>query len=99
MNKKTSVKNKGTMTDEEGEVRELTRDDMREFRPLGEVLPELGAVIAKRKPGSRGPQKAPTKIAVTLRLDGTVIEFFRATGKGWQSRINDALKKAVNDES
>lgn len=33
-----------------------------------------------------------TKAQVTLRLDVDVLEKFRATGNGWQTRINDALK-------
>jgi uncharacterized protein (DUF4415 family) len=39
----------------------------------------------------RGPQKAPRKQMVSLRLDAAVLERFRATGKGWQSRINTTL--------
>lgn len=39
----------------------------------------------------RGPQKAPRKTPVSLRLDESVLSAFRATGRGWQSRINDAL--------
>jgi uncharacterized protein (DUF4415 family) len=35
-----------------------------------------------------------TKTPVTLRLDPDVLAKFKATGKGWQSRINDALKQA-----
>ena len=50
--------------------------------------------LSKRRPGERGPQKAPTKKQVTLRLDRDVVERFRATGAGWQRRINDALRKA-----
>jgi uncharacterized protein (DUF4415 family) len=38
------------------------------------------------------------KRQVTLRLDPDVIEKFRATGAGWQSRINDALRKAAGLE-
>jgi uncharacterized protein (DUF4415 family) len=42
----------------------------------------------------RGRPKAvyPKKL-VSLRLDQDVIERFRATGAGWQSRINDTLKQ------
>ena len=43
----------------------------------------------------RGPQKGPTKTQVTLRLDQRVIDHFKATGSGWQSRLNDALVKAA----
>jgi hypothetical protein len=43
------------LTDKSGEVRELTREDMKRFRPAAEVLPqELLAVLPKRKPGQRG---------------------------------------------
>ncbi len=45
------------------------------------------------KPGR--PKSADPKRQVTLRLDSVVIEGFRATGPGWQSRINDALRKVL----
>ncbi|MET0181144.1 MAG: BrnA antitoxin family protein [Novosphingobium sp.] len=45
------------------------------------------------KPG-RPPSENP-KRQITLRLDPDVIERFRATGKGWQSRINAELRKAL----
>ena len=43
----------------------------------------------------RGRQKAPTKQPVSLRVDPDVLAFFRATGPGWQARMNDALRKAM----
>ena len=44
----------------------------------------------------RGRPKAEiTKKSVTLRLDPDVLEIFRATGKGWQGRMNAALRKAA----
>ena len=86
------MKKRKPLSDAEGEVRELTAEDFRHFRPTAEVLPEL--VELWRKRGQRGPQKAPTKQQVTLRLDRDVVERFRATGLGWQRRINDALRKA-----
>jgi uncharacterized protein (DUF4415 family) len=46
------------------------------------------------RPG-RGPQKAPTKVLTTIRLDADVIAFFRAQGPGYQSRINEALRRAT----
>lgn len=45
-------------------------------------------------PGGRPPSANP-KRQVTLRLDAQVIEAFRATGKGWQSRINAELRKVL----
>ena len=50
----------------------------------------LGRPVMRR---GRGPQKTPTKVLTTIRLDADVIAFFRAQGAGYQSRINDALKR------
>jgi uncharacterized protein (DUF4415 family) len=47
----------------------------------------------------RGPQKAPTKVLTALRLSPDVVAFFKATGKGWQTRIDDALKDYVREQS
>ena len=41
----------------------------------------------------RGAQKAPTKVLTTIRLDADVIAFFRAQGRGYQTRINEALRR------
>jgi uncharacterized protein (DUF4415 family) len=85
-----------SLTDEIGEVRELTSDDMREMRPVDDVLPpELVALLPKRGPGQRGSQKQPTKVSVTVRYSPEVIAYFKATGKGWQSRMDAALKQYI----
>ncbi|HEY0330786.1 MAG TPA: BrnA antitoxin family protein [Rhodopseudomonas sp.] len=54
-----------------------------------DLTPELLARI----PGKRGVQKAPTKVAVSIRLSPEVIAHFKAQGAGWQSRIDEALRK------
>jgi uncharacterized protein (DUF4415 family) len=85
------------LTNEEGEVRELTAEDLRRMRPAREVLPKLiGAKAAAELLRPRGrPRKEHPKAQVTLRLDGEVLEHFKAGGVGWQTRINAALKRAV----
>ncbi|MEQ8741838.1 BrnA antitoxin family protein [Parasphingorhabdus sp.] len=45
------------------------------------------------KPGR--PKLQNPKQQVTLRLDQVVLEKFRATGAGWQTRINDTLRKSL----
>jgi uncharacterized protein (DUF4415 family) len=75
---------------------ELTDEQIANLRPASEVLPpELYAQLVARQPGQRGPQKAPTKVPVTLRLDRDVVEAFKADGAGWQTRINSALRRVV----
>lgn len=87
------------LTDAEGEVRELTEADFAEMRPAYEVLPaELVALMRehrRRRQGERGPQKAPTKKLVSIRLDQDVLERAKADGPGWQTRINDILREAL----
>lgn len=69
----------------------LTDEQLAQFRPAKEVAPELLAMIRR----FRGPQRAPTKRLISLRLDPDVIDHFRARGKGWQARINATLRKAA----
>jgi uncharacterized protein (DUF4415 family) len=41
------------------------------------------------------PRSANPKLALKLRIDPDIVEYFRATGPGWQTRINDTLRKAA----
>src|SRR3954453_19299559 len=68
---------------------ELTEEDFAEAKPFAEVFPELAASIRK----GRGPNKAPTKKLVSLRLSGQVLEAYKAKGPGWQSRIDADLRR------
>ena len=76
------------------DVPEWTEEMFRKARPVHEVFP--GVEFPKPRP--RGPQKAPTKVQTTIRLDRDVIEHFRRAGRGWQSRVNETLKRAVERE-
>ena len=51
-----------------------------------------GKVIRK---GVRGPQRAPTKQRISILLSPEVVEHFRATGSGWQARIDEILQKSI----
>lgn len=41
---------------------------------------------------SRGPQK-PLKRPTTIRPDADVLQSLKATGRGWQTRVNDAIRE------
>lgn len=56
-------------------------------------LTEQHARQLRRMPGR--PRQTVTKEAVALRLDPEVLAYFRATGKGWQTRLNQVLKDWV----
>lgn len=55
---------------------------------------ESDGLIRPVRAGGR-PKKAAPKEAVNIRLDPDILAYFRATGLGWQSRINEALRKAA----
>lgn len=85
------------LTNKDGEVRELTREDFKKMRPTREVLsPKLyNALINLRKVGQRGPQKKPKKISITVRYSTEVVEYFKSTGNGWQTKMDNALKEWI----
>ena len=68
---------------------ELSSEEIAKARPFAEVFPELAASIRR----GRGPNKAPTKKLVSLRLSGQVIDAYKAKGPGWQSRIDADLRR------
>jgi uncharacterized protein (DUF4415 family) len=64
--------------------------DFRRAKPFAKAFPSL----AKSR-RVRGAQKERTKVAVSLRLTREVVERFKADGPGWQTRMDEALKKAA----
>ncbi len=57
---------------------------------------ELRKVVAERH--TRGPNKNPTKEQVTVRYSPEVLAYFRATGAGWQTRMDEALREYVSGQ-
>ena len=53
--------------------------------------PLTDAELSQFKRGRGRPIGSGKKAQVTLRLDVQILERFKATGNGWQTRINDAL--------
>ena len=93
--------NAGIATDPD--TYELTEADFKRMRPASEVLPELfGAELAaemlRPKPKGR-PHTDTPKIFTGIRIDADVLNAFRATGRGWQTRINEALKEWLKEHA
>jgi uncharacterized protein (DUF4415 family) len=70
---------------------ELTKAEMAAARPFAEVFPDLARSIKK----GRGPGKKPTKRLVSLRLSPDVLDHFKSKGRGWQTKIDETLRKAA----
>lgn len=73
--------------DRDGEVADLSRLDKAEMKPFTALPKSLQAKL-------KGRPKAPvTKERITIRLSPEVVQTFRATGEGWQTRMDAALKE------
>ena len=78
------------LTDSDGEVRELSAQDAAEavsFAALPET--ERKMLLSLRR---RGPQRAPRRIPISIRLSPDVAQGLRATGAGWQRRADEVLR-------
>lgn len=49
-------------------------------------------LVAQRRGRPLGSTKAQTKVATTIRFDPDVLEALKASGRGWQTRVNDAMR-------
>ncbi|HZE54231.1 MAG TPA: BrnA antitoxin family protein [Bradyrhizobium sp.] len=74
---------------------EWTLRDFAKAKAPEDVLP---ADVLSRFGKHRGPQKAPKKVPVSIRLSPIVVTHFRDQGPGWQARIDAVLTKIVKRE-
>ncbi len=88
-------KRRPTTTDDENP--EWMAKDFRRAHPAREVLPKLiGKKASAELLRPRGRPKATvTKTQITLRLSPEVISHFKRGGAGWQTRMDEALKRLV----
>ncbi len=75
------------MSDEDGEVRELTQSDLDAMSPAAIAAP---ALVARAKRRGRPPLDNP-KERVTMRIAADTLEHFKSGGRGWQTRICEVL--------
>ena len=80
---------------------EWTKADFAKATRFGDgvKMKDLTPEMLARVKNTRGPQKARKKVAVSIRLSPEVISHFKAKGAGWQSRIDDALRKIAKKAS
>jgi uncharacterized protein (DUF4415 family) len=77
--------------DEVSDPHEPTDDQLAQAKPFAEAFPGLAAGIKR----SRGKQKTPTKELISLRVDRDTVAAYRASGPGWQARMNAVLKQGI----
>ena len=77
---------------------EWTEEDFAQAKPASEFFPPdvYAALVAMKRPRGR-PKAVETKVFTAIRLDADLLETFKATGKGWQTRMNSALRQYVTE--
>lgn len=75
---------------------ELAKDWFDKARPASDVFPleTYSALVALKRPRGR-PKADETKVFTAIRLDADLLDAFKATGKGWQTRVNAALRQFI----
>lgn len=77
---------------------EWTADMFAQAKPASECFPPetYAAMVAMKRPRGR-PKADDTKVFTAIRLDADVLATFKATGKGWQTRVNAALRQFITE--
>lgn len=82
----------------DADARELGTQWHKGAKPASEAFaPETyAALVAMKRPRGR-PKADETKVFTAIRLDADLLETFKATGKGWQTRVNAALRQFITE--
>lgn len=83
---------KRTVSRPDRENPEWTREDFAHAMTFDQLPSRLRQKLSSRK---RGPQKSPKKVPVSIRLSPDVVASFRASGAGWQSRVDEILREHI----
>jgi uncharacterized protein (DUF4415 family) len=84
--KERNMVSRKPLIDQDGEVGDLSRVDGADFKPFSSLPVSLQTKLKGR------PKARATKERITIRLSPDVVQSFRASGDGWQTRMDAALK-------
>ncbi|MHB8950766.1 MAG: BrnA antitoxin family protein [Rhodoferax sp.] len=77
---------------------EWTQEDFARALPAREFFSaEVYAQLCAMR--QRGPKDKPLKVPTTIRFDADVLAALKASGKGWQTRVNEAMREWVRNHS
>lgn len=83
------------LTDDDGEVRELTSEDFSRFQPLS-AFPDLQRrLLSLKRPGPA----STVEDKATVALSRDVVAPFRTQGEGWEGRMENALRDWLREHA
>jgi uncharacterized protein (DUF4415 family) len=82
------------LADKDGEVRELTAEDMRLFKPIAEVDPGMVEAMKEFRRKVGRPKAQSPKIHIGFRLASDIVASIKASGRGYNARVEQALREA-----
>jgi len=86
---------KRPLTNKDGEVRPLTAEDFQHFKPIQEVDPGMIEVAEQFRGRGRPVMGDAPKLHIGFRLAADVVNAIRATGKGYNARVEKVLRDAL----
>jgi len=89
------VKSRTDWTRIEREASAGIKPDLSQPEDKEATVAEFSAAMTKKRAGR--PVSATHKTPLSLRLSDDVVEFFKSSGKGSQTRINEALREYVKE--
>ena len=76
---------------------EVSEQAFKSAKPASEFFsPEQLAALKEKRPRGR-PYADQPKVSTSIRLDADLLNALRATGRGWQSRVNSILREHLKD--
>ncbi len=82
------------LVDKGGEIRELTAEDMRLFKPIAEVDPSMVEATDEFRRKLGRPKAEAPKVHIGFRLAPDVVASIKASGRGYNARVEQALRAA-----
>jgi uncharacterized protein (DUF4415 family) len=98
MPKQSQAKKAGPSASDLAKLDAMTDKDIKAGVDADSDAAPLDLDLSQFKRG-RGKQKTPTKVPVSMRLDDDVLAFYRAHGRGWQTRANAVLRSGMIEGS
>ena len=87
----SELKDTGDWTDDDGEVRELTADEIKRMKPFSSLPQDLQEKLREIQKGNGVIR--PDEEQVSIPVSRSVVEKFKASGDDWQARVDLALRE------